>query len=665
MKYQVPSIPLITVDPYFSVWSSREKLNETNTCLWTGKRKIMQGMIEIDGAKYSFMGQQAMPVIPQTDFSLSATSTCYTFQNDDIELKVRFTSPLLLSDLSLLSRPCSYIIFSVRSLNGTSHDVSVSLYMDEEHCYDGHSQKAMHGLKAEYDGFKTAFMGQKEQKILCHSGDDITIDWGYLYLSVAKSEKYTANTEFAHCPVTGHYGVTASASFSADVNPVEIVTVAAYDDIASINYFGDFLKGYWAKDGAEILDVITDSIQNCNDIIAKCDALDKEIYENALASGGESYALLCALSYRQTIAAHKLIADRNGDVLFISKECFSNGCAATADVSYPSTPLYLLYAPELVKGMMRPILKFANLPVWTYDFAPHDAGRYPHITGQVYGINGKSLNGQIEDGDVHIPYYQLPKEIPVYDFKYQMPVEECGNMLIMAAAVAVMENNADFSLPHMELFRKWAGYLEKFGTDPGEQLCTDDFAGHLAHNVNLSAKAIMGLEAFSILLRFSGDSSESEKYHKLARDMAESWKTRADAGDHTRLAFDLPESWSLKYNLIWDILFGSNFFPESFYQRELDWYSKMQNQYGVPLDNRDTYTKSDWILWVSAFSSNPETVEAFSKPLTAFLADTPNKVPFSDWYDTVSARQVAFQNRTVQGGLFMPILRRKLSEKLG
>jgi hypothetical protein len=69
-------------------------------------------------------------------------------------------------------------------------------------------------------------------------------------------------------------------------------------------------------------------------------------------------------------AAHKLVYDENGDVLYISKECFSNGCAATVDVSYPSIPLFLCYNPELVRGMMRPIFRFARTDEWEFDFSP-------------------------------------------------------------------------------------------------------------------------------------------------------------------------------------------------------------------------------------------------------------------------------------------------------
>jgi hypothetical protein len=45
--------------------------------------------------------------------------------------------------------------------------------------------------------------------------------------------------------------------------------------------------------------------------------------------------------------------------------------------------------------------------------------------------------------------------------------------------------------------RQWANYLKAHGRDPENQLCNDDFAGHIAHNTNLSLKAIMALGAFA------------------------------------------------------------------------------------------------------------------------------------------------------------------------
>ena len=130
------------------------------------------------------------------------------------------------------------------------------------------------------------------------------------------------------------------------------------------------------------------------DIDRKLSVFDEDLRKKAKEYEADYLNVLYA-SLRQSIAAHKLVKDRNGEVLFLSKECGSNGCIATVDVSYPSVPLYLLYNPELVKGMMRPILKFARMPIWKYDFAPHDCGVYPFCTGQVYAlkVNGGKYHG--------------------------------------------------------------------------------------------------------------------------------------------------------------------------------------------------------------------------------------------------------------------------------
>ncbi len=169
--------------------------------------------------------------------------------------------------------------------------------------------------------------------------------------------------------------------------------MAAYDDIASINYFGRMLPGYWARDGKTILDAIREAIASHDGLLERCRAFDQALETEAMGFG-EAYTKVCIAAYRQSIAAHKLIADEQGKAIFISKECHSNGCAATVDVTYPSTPLFYCYNPELVRGMMRPIFRFAKLPVWGFDFAPHDAGRYPYVTGQVYGLAGYQEAGR-------------------------------------------------------------------------------------------------------------------------------------------------------------------------------------------------------------------------------------------------------------------------------
>ena len=226
------------------------------------------------------------------------------------------------------------------------------------------------------------------------------------------------------------------------------------------------------------------------------------------------------MSFRHAFAAHKLITNEEGEVIFLSKENDSNGCIGTVDVSYPSVPLFLRYNPELVFAMCRPVLEFAHMPVWTEDFAPHDVGRYPYVSGQVYGAKRFSpTQGFI--GAAVPPYYLYPAGAQLYEDRYQMPVEECGNMLIMLYAAAKASGDTTLLQEEKTLLGKWVHYLDQYGENPGNQLCTDDFAGHLAQNVNLSAKAIVGVMCYARILELLGE--DAAAWTARAKEMAAHW----------------------------------------------------------------------------------------------------------------------------------------------
>lgn len=675
---RIPAVPLITCDPYFSLWSGSDCLYETDTMHWCGIKKPLKGLIRVDGKTLRFAGQGTEAFMEQKGLQITATRTQYYFEGAGVGLRVVFWTPLLMEDLELVSRPCSYIDMEVSSLDGKEHKAEVTWRFDEAFCMDGEEPKPVGGGSYLHEDHQIAWMGQRRQTPLGHSGDGVTIDWGYLYLAGKDAEKTCISYQKAtyekescgkkSCGTSGE-AAYLSARFSFDLEKGKesrATLVAAYDDIASIFYFGKMMPGYWARDGKTILTAIDEAFWQHEELRKRCAEFDEKLQKDA-ESFGKAYAKICAVAYRQSIAAHKLITDEEGKPVFLSKECFSNGCIGTVDVTYPSTPLYFCYQPELVRAMMRPVLRFSRMPVWSFDFAPHDVGRYPYVSGQVYGLEPHQkayaeMEEEQKQGQVFPMFYQMPREAAPYGLKDQMPVEESGNMLILAAELIRLEpeKGKDVTLESMDLYEKWVKYLLEYGSDPGEQLCTDDFAGHLAHNVNLAIKAIMGIESYSILLDAAGKKDEAAEYHQKAVRMAGDVYERARAEAHTRLTFDgQEESWSLKYNAVWDRLFQSGLWPESFYEQEISCYIQKQNDYGTPLDSRDTYTKSDWLMWCAAMAGKPETTERFAERILKFLEESPDRVPFSDWYDTVSGRQIGFQNRTVQGGLFMPLLYKK------
>jgi hypothetical protein len=345
---------------------------------------------------------------------------------------------------------------------------------------------------------------------------------------------------------------------------------------------------------------------------------------DASKAGGKEYAELCAICYRQSIAAHKLVTDTEGNLLWFSKENFSNGSIGTVDVTYPSTPLFFVYNTDLVKGMLNSIFYYCESGRWNQDFAPHDSGTYPKANGQTYG------------GD--------------------MPIEESGNMLILATEIALREGNADYSRKHWDILTRWANYLVAEGFDPGDQLCTDDFAGSLAHNANLSIKAIMGIAGYGLLAGMMGDSDTKDKFLGLAKDMANDWADIDRNGDHYQLTFDIADSWSQKYNLIWDKLWGLNLFPAEVRSLEIAFYLKQQRDYGLPLDNRRTYTKSDWINWTACLADNDNDFNAFITRVYRYANETNSRIPLSDFHETTNGDSVGFRARSVVGGYFMKLL---------
>lgn len=639
-----PALPLFVHDPYISVWDCGILPTADDTRHWTSVWKPLCGTVTIDGHLMRFMGRRGRRPMKLVAENVSALSTEYVMEEDGVRFTVRFTNPLLLDDFDILSTPVTYVQFKAESLDGQTHQVSFSFSAPETHVHAGGVAPRMREDAYRDGDLNIAYIGQMQQKPLSGSGDHLTIDWGHLFFA-------SADGVVDNCPAANPIEIRFTKKAET---PFESTLLMGYDDIASINYFGRFLPAYYARNGKTITEALKEFHLRQAEILARCDAFDKELDEKARAIGGEDYLKICIASYRQSIAAHKLVADLNGDVLFISKEDDSNGCAATVDVSYPSVPLYLLFAPELVRGMLRPVFKFAEMPVWSYDFAPHDVGRYPQCVGQVYASARRKK--QHSEGMTPAPLYLYPAHEDAFRFDTQMPVEESANMILMLAGLGRADGDYEMARAYLPMLRTWCEYLLQYGEDPGEQLCTDDFAGHLAHNVNLAAKAVVGIGAFAQILEKLGMEDAAKDYRAKAEAFAASWLSRATAPEgHTYLTFE-KVGWSQKYNVVWDKLLDLKLFPESFYEAEMNSYLPRINEFGLPLDSRSDYTKSDWSMWIASMAKDRAVFDRFTAPMAHFLAETQSRVPFSDFYDTVTGLDERFIARSVQGGNFMPLL---------
>lgn len=586
----------------------------------------------------------------QKSVTVMATSTYYTFACGPVELDVVFTAPQLIDDLDLLSTPINYISYRVRSADKKEHDVQLYVETTPELSINEASQPTVARTLAK-NGISYVEAGSINQPICDRAGDLICADWGYAYLAgvngagkaVGLGDYYKMKESFVKNGninssinkwTTRKEQDMPSMAYVHQLGKVSKETSAegylmmGYDDIYSIEYMYEKRMGYWKHDGkVTIFDAFEKLRDNYSSIMDRCRALDAIIYDDAEKAGGQKYAEICAASYRQVMAAHKLFTDKEGNLMWFSKENNSNGCVNTVDLTYPSAPLFLIYNPELEKAMMTSIFEYSASGRWNKPFAAHDLGTYPIANGQVYG------------GD--------------------MPVEESGNMVILAAAIAKIEGNADYAKKYWDLLTLWTDYLVQYGQDPENQLCTDDFAGHWAHNANLSVKAIMGVAGYAEMARMLGMNDVADKYAATAKKMADKWKEMAAEGDHYRLAFDRPNTWSQKYNMVWDKMWNLGLFTDVI-DKEVPYYLTKQNEFGLPLDSRKEYTKSDWIMWTAAMAPDMETFQKFVDPMYKYVNETKTRVPISDWYHTDSGLWVGFRARSVIGGHWMKVLMDKM-----
>jgi hypothetical protein len=638
-----------------------DRLTDVNTRHWTGVDQPLAGLIRIDNVAYRYMGAdpRQVPAMQQTSLEVTPLHTIYTFETAGVRLQVTFFTAAFPNDLDALSRPVDYLTWTITSTDSRPHAVDLLLDASPVIAVDTNDQDVTWG-RSMVPGIQVLRVGSRDQRVLNREGDNLRIDWGYFYLAVpdqpgaalatvsnaiqsflasgtvAQSDDMDMPREprnrAAHLAVAFHVQASPAGEVSRHV-------LLAYDDSYSIEYLGRKLRPYWRRDGqtaAAMLAVSEAQYPHLEEIGKHFDA---ELTGDLTRVGGKSYAWLATLAYRQTFAAHGFAADVDDTPMLFPKENFSNGCISTVDVLYPSSPFFLFFNPALLEAQLKPVLEYSALPRWKFPFAPHDLGTYPLADGQVYG------GGELTEEN-------------------QMPVEESANMLIMMDALGLAQGDQHLAEKYWPQLTKWADYLLTDGLDPANQLSTDDFAGHLAHNANLSIKAIEGIDAYAQMATKLGKKDIAGKYATSARQMAAQWAVMALDGDHYKLAFDKPGTWSQKYNLVWDMLLGMDLFPSSMRKTEMAFYLQHLNQYGLPLDNRADYTKLDWELWTATLTDEPGQFTSLMDPIAKWLRETPTRVPLGDWYDTKTGVALHFQARSVVGGVYVKALAdKKLTEK--
>ena len=398
--FRPPAVPLVAVDPYFSVWSFDDKLTDGRPKHWTGSTMAMCSLARIDGKSFRVIGPvpEEAPAMVQTRLDVFPTRTIYGFEAAGVKLTLTFLTPSLPHDLDALGRPVTYVTWDAVSADGNPHDISLYLDLTGEWVVNQPAQ-SVNWSRLRAGDLDILRMGSQEQRVLGSAGDNRRIDWGNLFLAVPRQPGVetllhgpSVRNEFVRegklTPVDDLNMPRAAdenwpllaCSFDlgkVDAKPATRWAILAYDDVFSIELLQRRLRPYWRRAGAGPADMLLDAARDRESLAKRCEAFDSELMADLTAAGGPEFAVLSALAYRQCLAAGKLAADFDGTPLVFSKENFSNGCISTVDVIYPASPFFLLLNPALLRAQLTPVLDYASSTRWKH---PLRAARPWHLS---------------------------------------------------------------------------------------------------------------------------------------------------------------------------------------------------------------------------------------------------------------------------------------------
>jgi hypothetical protein len=664
-----PAVPLAVRGPYLSTWLPATSLPGTWQQFWTGHTTAMGGIVRIDGTAYMFMGAPTIVLnvpngnygspstvqgfeqaLRQTLLEVTPTRSRFHLEGGGVGLIVEFFSPVEPGDLRRQSIPMSYVVITAQSLDGQSHDVQ--LYEDISGEWTSGDDTQVITWAPYSDSSLRAWTVQLQNQqplteqdqlaawgtvvwatpvastLTYQSGQDIVVRGQFVsngVLTNSNDTNYRAIQDnwpvFAFCLDLGQVGD------SAVTVPLSIGQVRT----PALSYLGQNLQPLWTSYFSGWQDMADFFHSDLTAATGRADKLDATISGDAQRAGGTAYAGLCALSLRQAYGGTELVVGPGNAPWAFLKEISSSGNVSTVDVVYPASPVWMYADPAYLSLLLEPLLAYAETGGWPETYAEHDLGTsYPVASGHNNGV------------------------------EENMPVEESGNILIMTAAYLRQAPSAAaaFATAHYKILKQWADYLVANLPDPGYQNQTDDFAGSIAHSVNLAVKGIIAVAAMAQIATAAGNSSDASHYSAQARQFISYWVTNAQdpSGKHLDLTYNGADggngTWGTTYNAYADRLLGTGLIPANVLAEQAAWYASVMNQFGLPLQTPHSYAKSDWEMFTAAWLSDYPIKQQLIDAEYLYANTTPSRVPFSDLYDTIGDYQVNFQARPVQGGIF-------------
>ena len=650
-SFRPPSVPLVTFDPYLSIWSAADHLTDRPTQHWTARTQSLVSLIRVDGTAYRLMGNEpdATPALPQTGLQVTPTRSIYEFQSDKIHVTLTFMRPALPDDLDAMALPLSYLTWAVRSVDGKDHAVSLYDSTSSQLVVNNNDEPVQ--WQREKAGNLTALrVGTVEQDVLGSSGDDHRINWGYAYAAAASAQAraaigadnvllnaFVAKGDFAgrgrranaaRCERrTARIGIrfrprqgfrrsgraTGHGRLRRDITPSSTLAGSCCPT-----------GGATAPPSHKCCEKAASDYPQ---LARRCEEFDREI-DGGRHQGGRRQV---RADVRAGLPAMRWPPAGWRRTPTNSRSSSPRKTPATATLPrwmsfFRWTRIWILLSPTLAKAytgadsQLRRLVGIGSFPMRRMIWAPIPSRPAPTTAARACRWRKAAT---------------------------------CSSCAMRSPRWTATR---DFVAPWWPQLTQWAEYLEKYGLDPENQLCTDDFMGHLAHNANLSIKAILGLACLRRFVPFARRHGRCGQISSNGQSGCRALGNCRGRRRPFRLAFDKPGTWSQKYNLVWDRILGLNVFPPDVAQKEVAHYKTVMQRYGVPLDSRTKLTKTDWTFWSATLAENQADFETLISPILDYLNQTTARSPFVDSYVTDDVRSDGMHARPVIGGVFIKML---------
>ncbi|KAI9763028.1 MAG: hypothetical protein M4579_000091 [Chaenotheca gracillima] len=647
------SYPLAVRNPYLSAWlpgPDAAAIPAASPQFWFGNDLTWSVMARVDDTTYNLFGVLENTHGAQSASLVSAeytaTHTIFTLSaGDSASFRLDFFSPISAKDLVSQSLPFSYLTVFASGANGNTPHVSVYSDIDDTWTGQNTSTTSNHTTSGSTSVYS---LSATDGALYSQSPNEMAL-WGTaIYATQSSTSSRVSTRSGPRSEVREDFASRGSlrqrhpewaggnvAGFSHDLGTVGAETSATfavgYVRDAAINYLGAAQTEYWRSKYTDEVAAVVAFLDGYGDAQTSSENLDSDIKTKSANAAGSNYSDITTLTVRQAFGAIDITIPQDtkdtGDAKIFMKEISSDGNVNTMDVIFPAHPIFYTFDAEYIRMLLEPVVQYLNSGAWPLNYTVHDIGAaYPNATGH-------------NDGNAEV-----------------MPIEECGNLLILAYTYQKLSGNTDWATQYAGIFRQYADYLNQHGLYTAMQLSTDDGAGPAANQTNLAIKAAVALSAYGKMTGQTNYSDAGLDFSKTLYDQAVG--TDADK-THFTLTYDNTSSWTTTFNLFPDKLLDLGTFSDDAYDMQNTFYPSVREEAGVPLDSRLDWAKTDWNIFSAAIAS-AEVSDLFINDLHQFLAGGPttNNEPFSDKYfvspkdgDVVDAYD-GFRARPVVGGHF-------------